>query len=51
MEWDFGISKCKLVYPIGWINNKVPLDSTRNCIRYPVTMTMEENMENACMYN
>ena len=24
MDWEFGISRCKLVY-IGWINNKVLL--------------------------
>ena len=29
MEWEFGISRCKLVY-IGWINNKVLLYSTGN---------------------
>ena len=31
MEWEFGISRCKLVY-IGWINNKVLLYSTGNYI-------------------
>ena len=30
MEWDFGISRCKLLY-IGWIN-KVLLYSTGNPI-------------------
>ena len=34
-EWEFGISRCKLVY-IGWINNKVLLYSTGNYIQYPV---------------
>ena len=24
MDWEFGISRCKLVYR-GWINHKVPL--------------------------
>ena len=33
--WEFGISRCKLVY-IGWINNKVLLYSTGNYIQYPV---------------
>ena len=33
--WEFGISRCKLVY-IGWINNKVLLYSAGNCIQYPV---------------
>ena len=26
LEWEFGISRCKLAY-IGWINNKVLLSS------------------------
>ena len=34
-DWEFGVSRCKLVY-IGWINNKVLLYSTGNCIQYPV---------------
>ena len=34
-DWEFGISKCKLLY-IGWINNKVLLYSTGNYIQYPV---------------
>ena len=35
MEWEFGISRCKLLYT-GWINNKVLLHSTGNYIQYPV---------------
>ena len=31
MDWEFRISRCKLVY-IGWINNKVLLYSTENYI-------------------
>ena len=34
MEWDFGVSRCKLLY-MEWIN-KVLLQSTRNYIQYPV---------------
>ena len=34
MDWEFGISSCKLVY-IGWINNEVLLYSTGNYIQYP----------------
>ena len=34
-DWEFGISRCKLVY-IGWINNKVLLYSTGNYIQYLV---------------
>ena len=35
MDWEFGISRCKLLY-IEWINNKVLPDSTGNYIQYPV---------------
>ena len=35
MDWEFGISRCKLLY-IEWINNKVLLYSTGNYIQYPV---------------
>ena len=31
--WEFGVSRCKLVY-IEWINNKVLLHSTGNYIQY-----------------
>ena len=34
-DWEFGISRCKLVY-LGWINNKVLLYSTGSYIQYPV---------------
>ena len=34
-DWEFGISKCKLVYT-GQINNKTLLYSTRNYTQYPV---------------
>ena len=43
MEWEFGISRCKLVYT-GWINNKVLLYSTGNHIQYPMII-MEKNMK------
>ena len=35
-DWEFGISRCKLLY-IGWINSKILLYSTGNHIQYPVT--------------
>ena len=35
MDWEFGMSRCKLLY-IEWINNKVLLYSTGNYIQYPV---------------
>ena len=34
MDWEFGISKCKLLH-IEWIDNKVLLYST-GCIQHPV---------------
>ena len=36
MEWEFGISRCKLLYR-EWINNKGLLYSTGNYIQYPMT--------------
>ena len=35
MDWEFGISKCKLLY-IEWITNKVLLYSTGSHIQYPI---------------
>ena len=35
MEWEFGVSRCELLYA-EWINNKVLLYSTDNYIQYPV---------------
>ena len=35
MEWEFGISRCKLLYT-EWINNKVLLYSTGSYTQYPV---------------
>ena len=34
-DWEFGISRCKLLYR-GWINSKVLLYGTGNYIQYPV---------------
>ena len=48
--WEFGISRCKLVY-IGWINNKVLLYSTGNYIQYPViNHNGRENEKNIYIY-
>ena len=33
MEWEVGVSKCKLLY-IEWINNKFLLCSTGNYVQY-----------------
>ena len=35
MEWDGGVSRCKLLY-MEWINTKVLLYSTENCVQYPM---------------
>ena len=35
MVWEFGISRCKLLYT-EWINDKVLLHSKRKYIQYPV---------------
>ena len=35
MNWEFGISRCKLLY-IEWMDNKVLLYSKGNYIQYPV---------------
>ena len=35
MDWEFGISRCKLLY-LEWINNKILPYSTGNYIQYPV---------------
>ena len=35
MDWEFGISRFKLLY-VEWINNKVLLYSTGNYIQYPM---------------
>ena len=35
MDWEFGITRCKLLY-IEWIKNEVLLYSTGNYIQYPV---------------
>ena len=43
-DWEFGVSRCKLVY-IGWINNKVLLYSTGNYIQYPMINHMEKNVK------
>ena len=49
MDWEFGISRCKLLY-IGWINNKVLLYSTGNHIQYPVINHNGKEYEKECIY-
>ena len=49
MNWEFGISRCKLVY-IDWLNNKVLLYSTGNYIQYPVINHNGKEYEKECIY-
>ena len=49
LDWEFGISRCKLVY-IEWINNKVLLYSTGNYIQYPVINHNGKEYEKECIY-
>ena len=50
MDWEFGISRCKLLR-IGWINNKVLLYSTGNYTQYPVINHNGKEYEKECIYN
>ena len=49
MDWEFGISRCKLLY-IEWINNKVLLYSTGNYIQYPLINPNGKEYEKECIY-
>ena len=49
MEWEFGISRCKLLY-VGWINNKVLLHIAGNYIQYPVINDNGKEYEKERMY-
>ena len=49
MDWEFGISKCKLLF-IEWINNKVLLYSTPNYIQYPVINHSGKEYEKECIH-
>ena len=48
MDWEFGISRCKLLYT-EWIDNKVLLYSTGNYIQYPGISHNENNMKKECL--
>ena len=49
MEWEAGVSRCKLVY-IEWINNKVLLYSTENYIQNPmINHNGKEYFLNVCI--
>ena len=51
MDWEFGISRCKLLYT-EWINNRVLLCNTENHIhilRYTIMKNMKNNVY-TCAY-
>ena len=48
MDWEFGISRCKLLY-MEWIKNRVLLYNTGNCIQYPVINHNGKEYEKECI--
>ena len=48
MEWEFGLSRCKLLC-LGWINSKVLVYSPGNNIQYPVIKHNAEEYEEECI--
>ena len=53
MEWEFGVSRCKLLH-IESLNNKILLYNTENYIQYPVIShngnEYEEEYIYVCVY-
>ena len=49
MEWECGVSRCKLVYG-RWINSNVLLYSTANYIQYPVINHSGKEYAKECIY-
>ena len=49
MEWEFGVSRCKLLH-IEWINNKVLLHSTGNYIQCPEINHNGKEYVKQCVY-
>ena len=48
MDCEFGVSRCKLVYP--WMENEVPLCSTRSNIQYPGINHKGREHKKQCIY-
>ena len=48
IEWEFGLSRCKLLC-LGWINSKVLLYSSGSNIQYPVIKHNGEEHEQECI--
>ena len=49
MDYEVGISRCKLVY-IEWVDNKVLLYGTGNSTQYPVINRNGKEYKKECMY-
>ena len=49
MDWEFGISRCKLLFR-EWINSKVLLYSTGNYIQYPMIKHNGKEYEKEYIY-
>ena len=49
MDWEFGVSRCKLLYR-EWINHKVLLYTTGNYIQYPVINHNGKEYKKECTY-
>ena len=49
LDWELGISRCKLLY-IEWINNRFLLYSTGNYIPHPVINHNGKEYEKECIY-
>ena len=49
MEWEVGVSRCKLLY-MERINNKVLPYSTGNYIQYPMINHSEKEYKKECIY-
>ena len=50
MDWEFGISRCKLL-KVGWINSKTLLCSTGNYTQYPVINQNGKEYEKEYIYS
>ena len=49
VDWEFGVSKCKLLY-IRWTGNKVLLYRVGDYIQYPMINHNGKEYERKCLY-
>jgi len=49
MDWEFGVSRCKLLHLV-WINNKGLLHSIGNYIQYPGINHKGKEYKKECVY-